>query len=156
MFRKERWSDASSSAFFFAQMFKQNFNVNKSKNFIHLSAKVVWMLTLHSVILNLFTWLSFLFPQDNSWNPVATSVEHEEVVTTPHVNNQAIVESIYYVNHLIDNPQTSKPPFSSASGIVPNTAAIAYGPKMLYFHIGNALELDFTSTSIIFPFHCFT
>ncbi len=107
------------------------------------------------LILKLFLLLTFLSPQTNIATVVAPKTSFEVVITSGHQNSPAIVELISLPNQLIDTSQTSKLPIVRPfDGI--QTANPVTPESQLYFKIGNAIELKLNTTTIIFPFHCFT
>lgn len=108
------------------------------------------------LILNLFAWMAFLSPQ-NELGPVALQApSYEVVISTGHKQSPAVIEMGSYLNELIEASQNGELPIARPFDGNQEEIAIAFEPTMLYFQIGNAIELELTSTSIIFPFHCFT
>ncbi len=110
----------------------------------------------HFLILNLFYLLTFLSPEA----PLAASeipqTSFEVVITEGHPQNHAIIELISFQNQLQKTSQTFKLPFVFPPKEVQGALHISDVPKLLYFNIGDTIELGLTSTTIIFPFHCFT
>lgn len=114
------------------------------------------MFGFQSLILNLFALLSFMVPQDYATHKEFKTFAPEEVISTANHQSSAIIESNLYFNQVLDTLQNSKLPFANPFHSLKQPVAVAYEPKLLYFSIGNAIDLGFTSTTIIFPFHCFT
>lgn len=114
------------------------------------------MFGFHYLILNFLMGLAFLVPQSNAAHKVGHTFTPEVIITTGHDQSQAVIELGYEINQLLNTAKTSKLPIPSNIDAELYINVVAYAPKLLYFHIGNAIELELTSTSIIFPFHCFT
>lgn len=114
------------------------------------------MFGLHSLILNLFTWLIFLFPQDYLGNKEVLSASAEEVISSWQNPSPAIIELSSFFNQLIEIASDTELPFTKPCDKIHYATVVAFEPKLLYFQIGNAIELQLSSTTIIFPFHCFT
>lgn len=114
------------------------------------------MFGYHYLILNLFTWLAFLSPSNELEMVAIPPSSFEEVVTTDHKQSPAVIELGSYLNEIIDSSQNIELPLANYFNKIYGTFKVSYRSKLLYFQIGNAIELELTSTSIIFPFHCFT
>lgn len=80
----------------------------------------------------------------------------EVVITSDHHQSPAIIELISVPNQLLDTSQNSKLPFVRPFDGIESSNPNTYESKLLYFNIGNAIELKLKTTTIIFPFHCFT
>ena len=118
--------------------------------------KVIQMFGFQSMIFNLLTWLAVLVPQETVIDQYVQRSISGDIITAGHIKSPAIVELISNVNQLLDNTsQDSKIPEIGTSHTY-RQDIVLYEPTLLYFHIGNAIELELTSTAIIFPFHCFT
>jgi hypothetical protein len=114
------------------------------------------MFGFQSLILNLFTLLTFMVPQEHAVHVELKTSAHEEVITNSNRKSSAIIESTLYLNQVLDTSQNSKLPFTNPFNQLNQTVGVAYESKLLYFSIGNTIDLEFPATSIIFPFHCFT
>lgn len=67
-----------------------------------------------------------------------------------------IIDSDIKTNHTSQAYNTSKPQIAPFLKMVKQFNYITFDHKLLYFGIGNAIELKLTSTIVIFPFHFFT
>ena len=114
------------------------------------------MFGFQSLILNLFAWLVLLVPQDFVGTQAVLPTSHEDVITIGHHKSVAIVELISNVNPILDTAQDNKLPQHHLFTNILLVKAVDYEPRLLYFNIGNAIDLQLNSTTIIFPFHCFT
>ncbi|MEZ4792190.1 MAG: hypothetical protein R2783_01550 [Gelidibacter sp.] len=114
------------------------------------------MFGFHYLILNLFSWFAFLSPQNELGTGAMPQSSFEVVISAGHKQSPAVIELGSYPIELLDTSQNSKLPFVCPFDGVQKANNIAYEPKLLYYQIGNAIELELTSTTIIFPFHCFT
>ncbi|MEZ4801740.1 MAG: hypothetical protein R2797_03135 [Gelidibacter sp.] len=114
------------------------------------------MFAFQSLILNLFTWLTFLLPSQVQEHKPLVSLANDEVISTGQHQSPAIIELTSYLNQLLDTSQDTNLPFAKPFDKIQQPNFVAYEPRLLYFQIGNSIELELTSTTIIFPFHCFT
>lgn len=114
------------------------------------------MFGFHYVIFNLLMGLTFLVPRHTAALNVGHTVTTEEIITSAHHQSYAVIELGFDFNQLVNTSKTSKLPFPNHSDAELSIHSVTYAAKLLYFHIGNAIELELTSTTIIFPFHCFT
>lgn len=119
-------------------------------------SNLLQMFAFQSLILNLFTWLTVLLPSQVQEHKPLVSSANDEVITTGHQQSAAIIELTSYFNQLLDTSQDTNLPIVRTFDRVQQPIACAYESRLLYFQIGNAIELELTSTTIIFPFHCFT
>lgn len=111
----------------------------------------------HILIFNLFAWLLLLSPQEAISNTVLPAYADE--VTTTSEDHQPIQDVIELGSRLIqifDTSQNNKLPLIRSCDKDQRETIVSYEPKLLYLPIGNAIELQLSSTTIIFPFHCFT
>ncbi len=108
------------------------------------------------LILYLFSWLVFISPQVESEHNAIPQTSFELVITGSNEQSPAIIELGSNLNQMIDTSQTIKLPFAKHFSKPLEAHAISYEPKLLYLQIGNAIDLELTTTSIIYPFHCFT
>lgn len=108
-------------------------------------------------VFHLFASLALLSPQDSVgfsvWEPSA-----DEVISAAddHQNSTDLIELGSQIIQIFDTSQNSKLPFVRSFDTSQKVIAVDYAPKLLYIQIGNAIELQLTATTIIFPFHCFT
>lgn len=114
------------------------------------------MLGFQSLIITLFAGLVLLFNQDHP--QVAYPYVHgqEATITTNSQKGTAIIESGLHFYQIFDSSQNSKLPFARFFESQGHFMAHAHRSALLYYSIGNAIDLELTSTMIIFPFHCFT
>lgn len=114
------------------------------------------MFGYHYLILNLFSWLAFLSPPHEVGADALPQSSFEVVITTEHKQSPAVIELGSYLNEILDSSQNVKLPSANQFYKIQEASTVSYESILLYFQIGNAIELELTSTSIIFPFHCFT
>ncbi|MCK7589668.1 hypothetical protein M0G43_03705 [Subsaxibacter sp. CAU 1640] len=114
------------------------------------------MFGFKSLILNLFAGLVLMLNQGQATIPHSQGSENEASITTNDYKGAAIIESGTHLYQILDSSQNSKLPFARFFEAQIQASASAHEPTLLYFSIGNAIEVEFTSTAIIFPFHCFT
>ena len=81
---------------------------------------------------------------------------NKAIITTNDYKGAAILESGFYQYQIVDSSQNSKLPFARFFETQTRTFANFCEKELLYFSIGNSIDVEFTSTTIIFPFHCFT
>jgi hypothetical protein len=110
----------------------------------------------HFLIQNLFYFLAFLSPQVPMEAGEMPQSSFEVVITIGHHQSSGIIELISLPNQLVKTSQNIKLPFVPPFEEIQGTNLHTYRPKLLYFNIGDTLELELTSTVLIFPFHCFT
>ena len=110
----------------------------------------------YQLILNIFSWLAILSPQNNAGTIANHQTAYEVVISTGHKQSPAVIELGSYLHPIIDTSQNSELPVAFPYSRTHETNLESYESQLLYFQIGNAIELELTSTAIIFPFHCFT
>lgn len=115
------------------------------------------MLVFQYIIFNIFTFLVFLSPQDSIDNS-EVSDDIVQVISSSgdHQNTPDVVELGLQLHQIFDTSQTPELQFSKQFHKTQQPNARRYTCKLLYFDIGKSIELHLTSTTIIFPFHCFT
>lgn len=114
------------------------------------------MFGFHYLIFNLLTWLAILSPVTEVDTFAMPPSSFEVVITTGTHQSPAIIELGSYVNPIIDSSQTNELPTTNHFNKALEGPVVSYDAKLLYLEIGNAIELELTTTTIIFPFHCFT
>lgn len=114
------------------------------------------MFGYHYLIFNLFSFLVFLSPQNEVQSDAFSQVSFEVVISTEHRQSPAVIELAVALNEIIELSHTIKLPSADPFYQIQETLYSSYESKLLYFQIGNAIDLELTRTSIIFPFHCFT
>ena len=114
------------------------------------------MFGFQSLILNLFAGLVLVL--NHNQDPIAFSKasRSEATITTNDSKGVAFIESSSYLYQIFESSQNIKLPFERFFETQVQPFASLYDPALLYFSIGNAIDLEFKSTAIIFPFHCFT
>lgn len=115
------------------------------------------MLGFRYLLSLLFGWLSFPMAQGAVGENTADSQAIEVIIAADsHQNKLAIIDFGEQLHQIIDTSQTPELQVFQQVNKVEHPNATTYAPKLLYYNIGNAIELHLTTTSIIFPFHCFT
>ena len=115
------------------------------------------MIGVQNLMFILFGWLTLLFPQGSLENRM---VFHQDIeIISPvndHQNSPAIVELSAQLIQVVETSQTPGLQFLSQFHHVNHPNSYSYNPKLLYFEIGEQIDLQLTPRTIIFPFHCFT
>lgn len=121
------------------------------------SDKVFTMRGFHLFVFHLFAWIALLSPQDSVgfsvWEPSSVEVIS---AANDHQNSPDLIELGSQIIQIFDTSQNSKLPYVRSFDTLQKVITTDYATKLLYLQIGNAIELHFTATTIIFPFHCFT
>lgn len=114
------------------------------------------MFGFHYLIFNLLSCLAFLSPINGVDTFAIQESSFEVVITTGTHQSPAIIELGTFLNPIIDSSQTNELPVANPFNRALETPAVSYEAKLLYLEIGNSIDLELTTTAIIFPFHCFT
>lgn len=131
-------------------------NVNMQTLYICCD-KVFAMRGFRFLVFHLFACLAFLSPHDSVGFSVWESSSVEVIsATDDHQHAPDLIEVGSQIIQIFDTSQNSKLPFVRFSDTSQKVISIDYASKLLYLQIGNAIELHLTTTTIIFPFHCFT
>lgn len=120
-----------------------------------MTCKLFLMFGHRYLILTLFFFLATL----STKAPLAVSEivisPFEVVMESEHGPKHAIIELISFPYQLFVTSQSGKLPFAQFSK-QSQTEPYIHESRLLYFKIGNTIEIGLTSTAIIYPFHCFT
>lgn len=120
------------------------------------TSKIFQMLGFKSLVVCVLGALALL---SNHGQVPATHVlpsGNEATISTNDHKGVATIEFSSFQYQVFDTSQNSKLPFSGFFETKSQPTAHVHQPVLLYYSIGNAIDLSFTSTSMIFPFHCFT
>ena len=119
-------------------------------------SNLLQMFGFQSLMLNLFAGLVLLLNHGQAPIAHSYSSDNEATISVNDFKGAAIIESGSNLYQIFETPQNSKLPFARFFESKPQLFSNVHKPALLYFSIGNAIDLEFSSTSIIFPFHCFT
>ncbi|MBP0904026.1 hypothetical protein ACFSKN_09255 [Mariniflexile gromovii] len=115
------------------------------------------MLGFKYFICSLFLWLSFSSPQEFYGASSNIDIKVDSITSSNGNKHQAlIVDGYLEINQANWSFKTFKIPFIPINYKVLLSIAESYDFKLLYLEIGKNIPLKLTSSTLIFPFHCFT
>ncbi|MGJ8591266.1 MAG: hypothetical protein ACSHXF_01885 [Aquaticitalea sp.] len=109
------------------------------------------------LLIFLFGSLTIPFASTDVEKNLTTTQDVEAIISSDtHQNELAIIDFNVQLHQIFDTPQPTEFQVTDQFYKTNSLSSNAYGPTLLYYNIGNAIELHLSSTTIIFPFHCFT